>query len=288
MSGVSAGSGIGWWAEVASRASRFCGNDAWLAPELGGDEAPFDYVESLEGEVFRAMPDRTTLRFERCGKGYFLKFHRGVGWSEILKNLMFFRLPILGAENEKAAIQLLADRGVDTMTAAGFGSVGCSPASRRSFLITEEIAGAPSLEEVTADWGENSPPSEVKIRLVRVVAGIVKEMHDAGVNHRDLYLCHFLLRGGDLEVPRPALIDLHRAQIRRRVPRRWRRKDLAALYSSAAHISLSDRDLLRFLRVYFDRPLRDVFRGDSRELDRIRKAGDKLRKKYLRKYHKSA
>ncbi len=288
MSGVKAGSGIKWWADVTSSLSRMCGRDAWLAPELGCEGDPFAYVEALEGRVFRAMPDRTTLRFEHGGKGYFLKFHRGVGWGEILKNLLFFRLPILGAENERAAIKLLAERGVDTMTAVGFGTVGCSPASRRSFLITEEIADAPSLEEVTADWGEIPPPAKIKIRLIRVVAGMVKEMHEAGVNHRDLYLCHFLLQRGNLGNPRPALIDLHRAQIRKSVPLRWRRKDLAALYSSAAHIPLSDRDLLRFLRVYFDRPLRDVFSRDGRELDRIRKAGDELRKKYLRKYHRPA
>lgn len=233
------------------------------------------------------MPDRTTLRFERGGKGYFLKFHRGVGWGEILKNLLFFRLPVLGAENEKAAIQLLAERGVDTMTAAGYGTEGCSPASRRSFLITEEIADAPSLEEITADWGEQPPPDEVKIRLIKVVAHMVRAMHEAGINHRDLYLCHFLLQGGSLEVPRPALIDLHRAQIRKTVPARWRRKDLAALYSSAAHIPLTDRDQLRFLRIYFGRPLREVLGREGRELSRIRKAGEKLRQKYLRKYHRA-
>ena len=281
-----AGSGIGWWANVASILSRLCGGNAWLAPELGYEGDPFDYVESLEGEVFRAMPDRTTLRFEHAGKGYFLKYHRGVGWSEILKNLLFFRLPILGAENEKAAIKLLAARGVETMKAAGFGAMGCNPASRRSFLITEEIADAPSLEEVTANWGDSPPSDRVKVRLIRVVASMVKEMHEAGVNHRDLYLCHFLMRGGNLDIPRPALIDLHRAQIRSSVPVRWRRKDLAALYSSAAHISLSERDMLRFLRVYFGRPLREVFSSDGSELLRIRKEGDKLRTKYLRKYHR--
>ncbi len=257
---------------------------AWLAPELGvaGDE--FAFVESLDGDVYRAMPDRTTLRFERGGRGYFLKFHKGVGWREIAKNLMAMRLPILGADNELAAIELLGSHGVDTMVAAGFGRRGRNPATRRSFLITEEIADAPSLEDVTADWGSAPPPPAVKRRLIRRVAGQVGRMHALGVNHRDLYLCHFLLRGGDLEKANLALIDLHRAQIRPRVPSRWRCKDLAALYSSAVHVGMTERDFYRFLAVYYDRPLRNILASRRSELLRIRQQGEKLRRKYLRKY----
>lgn len=230
------------------------------------------------------MPDRTTLRFERAGKGYFLKLHRGVGWPEILKNLLAFRLPILSAENERAAIALLAERGVDTMVAAGFGKVGCNPATMRSFLITEEIASAPSLEDVTAHWSEEGPDVADKRTLIREVARVARQMHEAGVNHRDFYLCHFLLRGGCLRQPRLALIDLHRAQIRQSVPVRWRRKDLAALYSSAAHIPLTHRDFFRFIVEYYQLPLREVLRAEGDELGRIRREGDKLRAKFLRKY----
>lgn len=257
--------------------------EAWLAPELASDTDPFEFVEGLRGEVFRAMPDRTTLRFHRNGRGYFLKYHRGVGWGEIAKNLLSFRLPILSAENERDAIALLARRGVSTMVAAGYGCKGANPATQRSFLITEEIAQAPSLEEVTASWAEAPPSPTVKRRLIRKVAAMVRDMHAAGVNHRDLYLCHFLLRGGDPANPDLALIDLHRAQIRGRVPARWRRKDLAALYSSVAHIPLKNNDMYLFLREYYNRPLREVL-ADKRELRDIFRLGEKLRKKYLRKY----
>ncbi|WP_372759387.1 lipopolysaccharide core heptose(I) kinase RfaP [Litorivivens sp.] len=257
---------------------------AWLAPELGvaGDE--FAFVESLDGDVYRAMPDRTTLRFERKGRGYFLKFHKGVGWKEIAKNLVALRPPILGADNELAAVELLGANGVDTMVAAGFGRRGRNPATRQSFLITQEIADAPSLEDVTANWGEVAPPPVVKRRLIKRIATQVGRMHALGVNHRDLYLCHFLLRGGDLERAELALIDLHRAQIRSSVPARWRCKDLAALYSSAAHITLTKRDYYRFLVDYYNKPLGEILRQKRHELLQIHKLGEKLRIKYLRKY----
>ncbi len=55
------------------------------------------------------------------------------------------------------------------------------------------------------------------------------------------------------------MIDLHRAQIRRRTPRRWLVKDLAGLYFSAMDIGLTRTDRLRFIRAYEQKPLRDVF-----------------------------
>ncbi|MNZ51540.1 Lipopolysaccharide core heptose(I) kinase RfaP [compost metagenome] len=62
------------------------------------------------------------------------------------------------------------------------------------------------------------------------------------------------------------MIDLHRAQTRAAVPTRWRNKDLAALYFSALDIGLTRRDKLRFLRAYFQRPLRDSLRDEARLL----------------------
>lgn len=61
---------------------------------------PFVAVEALKGEVFRELEARRTLRTEVDGRGYFVKIHRGVGWAEILKNLISLRLPVLGAGNE--------------------------------------------------------------------------------------------------------------------------------------------------------------------------------------------
>lgn len=82
---------------------------------LGKD--PFTEVESLQGEVYRELSGRKTLRTEVQGKGYFVKIHRGIGWSEIFKNLITAKLPVLGAGQELKAIKKLQSVGVDTMTA---------------------------------------------------------------------------------------------------------------------------------------------------------------------------
>lgn len=96
---------------------------------------------------------------------------------------------------------------------------------------------------------------------------MVRKMHQGGINHRDCYICHFLLHlpfEGDEESLKISVIDLHRAQIRNSVPRRWRDKDLIGLYFSSLNIGLTKRDVFRFLKIYFALPLRDILRGRGR------------------------
>ncbi len=76
---------------------------------------PFEEVKTLQGEVFRELETRRTLRFEMAGKSYFLKWHRGTTLKEIIKNLLSLRMPVLGADREWNAIHRLRDVGVDTM-----------------------------------------------------------------------------------------------------------------------------------------------------------------------------
>jgi heptose I phosphotransferase len=115
-----------------------------LAQKFAGPHA-FDEVLAMQGEIFRNHKGRRTLRFVHEEKGYFLKIHPGVGWREILKNLVFLRLPILGARHERDAIRCLEKLGVATMTIAGYGERGRNPAKIESFLMTEEIENTISL-----------------------------------------------------------------------------------------------------------------------------------------------
>jgi heptose I phosphotransferase len=246
---------------------------------------PFVAVEALSGEVFRELEARRTLRTEAAGKSYFVKIHRGIGWAEIVKNLLCLRLPVLGAGNEWQAIKRLEQLGVDTLRGVAFGQRGQNPATQHSFIVTEDLAPTVSLEDFCRDWPTHPPALAMKRALLRRVADMAQRMHQGGVNHRDFYLCHFLLHLDPAPVPenlKLSLIDLHRAQIRQKTPRRWRDKDLAALYFSALNIGLTRRDVLRFLRLYFDRPLRAVFR-DETTLPRLADEVKRLHKRYLRK-----
>jgi heptose I phosphotransferase len=233
-----------------------------LLPCVAGEQA-FDQLMHMHGEIFRELPTegRRTLRFSCQGRSYFIKIHRGVGWREIFKNLFSLRLPVISARNEWRAIERLEQLGIPTTPLVARGARGINPARRESFVVTRDLGATISLEDLTANWSEQSPPVAFKRALIDEVARIARLMHDHGMNHRDFYLCHFLLdqhEGWSMQQPTLYLIDLHRVQMRRRVPRRWLVKDLGGLYFSALDAGLSRHDVLRFLRGYFDRPLREI------------------------------
>ena len=100
-----------------------------LAASFAGAD-PFTAILDLEGAVYRQMDGRRTLRFERGGRGYFAKIYRGVGWGEIIKNLVSFRLPVIDATTELRAIRRLEQLGVERVVAGpllpGSGWVDCA------------------------------------------------------------------------------------------------------------------------------------------------------------------
>ena len=254
---------------------------------------PFVAAQELRGTVYRDKEGRRTLRFEHDGRGYFLKLHEGVGWKEILKNLVQARLPVLGAENEYRAIRALEHLGIDTLSVAAYGRRGSNPAAQISFLITDELRDVETLEDICARWPRQPPPPAFKRRLIERVAEIARRMHAAGINHRDFYLCHFLLENatqpGNAATANAAdhrlyLMDLHRAQIRSRVPRRWLLKDLGGLYYSALDIGLNQRDILRFLRAYTQRPLREILDRDGAFWAAVR---ERARRIYVRDHRRA-
>lgn len=229
----------------------------------------FEKVAQLSGDVYRDVKGRRTLRFEFAGQRFFAKIHGGVGWKEIIKNLLTLKMPVLGAENEWCAIAKLQSLGLATMTAVGFGSRGWNPATRQSFILTEALEETVSLEEYCANWPQHRPSFAIKNKLIVELARISKRLHENGVCHRDFYLCHFLLHDATefsaerIATPQLSLIDLHRALIRRALPIRWVIKDVAGLYFSALHIGLNRHDFLRFVRLYSGKSLRESFSEDA-------------------------
>ena len=243
--------------------------EAGLAQQMSGF-SDFDAVFAIQGELFRDLPDRQTLKVNIGDRRVFIKRHLGVGWREIFKNLVQLRLPVISANNELKAIRRLEQLGVDTLNCVGFGERSASPASRQSFIITDDLTGSISLEEYCAGW-PNEPVEPARWRLKRILlkrlASIARDLHDNGVNHRDFYICHFHIWPDQLtdvasSTFKIVLIDLHRVQIRTHLPRRWRLKDIAGLYFSAMDVGLTRRDCLRFISQYQSRPWADVL-GDQ-------------------------
>jgi len=261
--------------------------DSWIA-RWRVDET-FDHLFAVEGEVFRDQDGRRTIRFSVDGKGYFAKFYSGIGWRGLLRHLARFSLPVITAGREWRAIHRLEALGVGTMRAVGYGRRGVDPAHLKSFIITEELTDTLSLEDLCRPWPAAPPPPALKRALVNRVAGIAHTLHANGIDHRDLYICHLLLRapreGKSLDPSRIALflIDLHRMSIHKRLPRRRRVKDLAALYFSSLDIGLTRRDICRFIEAYSGMPLRKALSVDRRLWQRVQRRAVALYRKIHRK-----
>lgn len=242
----------------------------------------FDQLMNLQGERYRHLEGRSTQRIQLGNKTYFIKQHRGIGWKEIVKNLSQGRLPVLGAKNEWLAIQQCAALGISVPTLFAYGERGWNPAQKESFVLMEALAPTLSLEDWCATWPLTPPAFAVKQKVIKSVAQIVKTLHANGINHRDCYLCHFLLdtsRGVQALTPdqiKLSLIDLHRAQIRRLTPVRWIIKDLSGLYFSSKDIGLTQRDYFRFMKVYSGKTLRDCLNEDNLFWQKVKARGEQL------------
>tara|TARA_B110000977_G_C10938455_1_gene439876 strand:+ start:145 stop:975 length:831 start_codon:yes stop_codon:yes gene_type:complete len=224
---------------------------AALRKALGSGKKSDTFAKAmgLKGKAFRDVPGRKTSQVELLGKSYFIKQHFGVGWSEIIKNIISLKKPILGAMTEVDAIHKVTSLGIATTPVVAYGQRGCNPANIQSFLLTEDLGDITSLEELCANWKENPPDARYKRHLVIAVAKLARNIHEHGVNHRDFYLCHLCLhnKASNLQL---YLIDLHRALIHEKPSNKANMKDIAALYFSAMDTVLTAKDYLRFKRYY--------------------------------------
>lgn len=250
-----------------------------VAPYFEND--PVRSAWAMQGEIVRDVAGRQTLRVELGGGVYYLKRHQGVGLSEILKNWLVGKRPVLGARNEYEACRHLQARGLTAPRVAAFAEEDALAPARSSFLLTDELAGFEDLKVKTLRWLEVAPSPVEKRRLLMRVADFARRFHEAGLVHRDFYLCHLLEHpDAGLEL---AVLDLHRALIFEEIPRGWRLKDLAALLYSSLDLPVSRLSWLRFVRVYTGRPLQEVFAEDARFWQDVYSRALKLYRKGERK-----
>lgn len=236
--------------------------DLWLREDfaqLWRGQDPFAAAFAIEGETFRALEQRQTLAFTANGRRYFIKRHRGTTYSEILKNLLSLRLPVVSARNEYRAIRRLQELGLSAPVVAAYGRRGLLPGSLESFLVTEDVGTHATLEDYCRPWNTQAPGFAEKRALLEEIADISHVLHSNGVCHRDYYLCHFLRRSAALPL---TVIDLHRALVKTRLDERWIIKDIAGLYFSAMDAGLTRNDLFRFMRSYRRCSLRETLVRD--------------------------
>ena len=260
--------------------------DNWRQGWLKSD--PFTKIFALDGIVYRHKDGRRTLQFMLDGQSYFAKLHHGLGWRRFLRSLLRFKWPVSGAENEWRAIKLLEELKIPTTPLVAYGRRGKNPVNKQSFIITKDLINTESLEDYCRNWPANPPSPTLKRALIRKVAEITGAMHRLGLNHCDLYICHFLLDLEEGKTPNPKkltlhLIDLHRVRQRKKLPQRWQVKDLAALHFSSFEIGLTTRDRLRFIATYSQSPWRKSLKRENQLWSRVEKRAQAFYREFKRR-----
>jgi hypothetical protein len=139
----------------------------------------------------------------------------------------------LPAQDQVEAHKLIVAEQIPTAQLVGWGNL----ADRRSFIIFENLRGHTAADKLL----EEGFPFD---RLLAQTAKLAALLHTRGLHHRDLYLCHFMVRresedDGNLDI---RLIDTARV---RRLPSlfgrsRWAVKDLGQFLYSAGKLPVTE------------------------------------------------
>ena len=221
-----------------------------LKTPLGWTIVRRDVDERLLGTLLEAAPDavagvpvatggRGGAFLLSVGKGpraVLRWYRRGGAFRRVLRDLYFgWRpRPIL----ELSLTEEARRRGVATAEVLGARVDRVGFGFYRGVIVTRAIEDAATLAEVLLR------PSVATERdaVLRAVAAAIRTMHERGVHHRDLNVANLLIVRDRGDV-RAHLIDFDRAQVRREVPARVRRRALRRLDRSLAKLN-RERDVV--------------------------------------------
>ena len=202
----------------------------------GGSSLP-EYRNRLEFKI--SDPDKT-LFLKRYNHPDALTQIKNWFWHNCRKSMMSFDLD--PADD-------LARAGIRSPKTISYGEQWGVFLEKRSFIITEELPNAESLEQKLPDCFLDRSKTEnlrQQRNFIERLGQFARIFHNTSYRHRDFYLAHiFYSDDGSFY-----LIDLQRAFKPRILAERFRVKDIAQLYYSAPGSAFSKTDRLRFYKSY--------------------------------------
>jgi heptosyltransferase-2 len=209
----------------------------------------FDEGKNLTKNNIASFRSRTEFQINQPQTTIFLKRYSHPPITAQLKNWLAHRRINSFASFEFEPTARLNAIGINTPKVIAYGWQWTGLFEKRSFIITEKIPNAQSLERKLPDY-VTSPATVERLKLkrnfIRKLAQFVRKFHGAGFRHRDLYFSHIFYNDDD----RFYLIDLARVFKPALFAERFRIKDIAQLYYSAPGTIFSRTDRLRFYREY--------------------------------------
>jgi len=213
------------------------------------------------GTTVKQIQDRGVLRMEiRTGdlnRHFYLKRHVAarIGFWDMLGSFCSGKSPSPG-RFEFENIRDFRDKGIPTVVpvAAGEREIGCG--RYESFLLTESFEPYISFEEIIYKHPERLQGTEGarrKAMLIKAIARLARQMHDAGFNHRDFNATHVLVGPEDENGNSPlALFDFQRMDRKKWLRLKWFIKIMAELSYTMPAPLFNDRDRLLLFQSYKD------------------------------------
>jgi len=198
------------------------------------------------GQDARATPGRP------CHLTLFLKRYDRPSILFQLRNWLSHRSRNSCSPIEFEQINELAAAGINTPKIVSYGQQWGTFFEKRSFIITEKIPNAESLEQKLPHFFTGPATTEnLKLRrdFIARLASFIQKFHQTNYRHRDLYFSHIFYNDSGSFY----LIDLARAFKPIILYHRFRIKDIAQLHYSAPAKYFSNTDRLRFYLGYTGR-----------------------------------
>ena len=182
--------------------------------------------------VWRSLPDRENGTFDAV---------RGDGSPVRLHVKRYPPTNAAAADAEVAGHARLVAAGIPTAPLVAHGRTP----DGRSFALFLDLAG-----HTPADKWLAAHPDRFDA-ILNPTADLAAHLHAAGLHHRDLYLCHFMVSADVADV---RLIDVTRVAVMGAITRRrWTVKDLAQFWFSTTSLSVTDAQRARWLARYAER-----------------------------------
>lgn len=262
--------------------------DMWLHKELldifhsDNQQQSFEKLMAMQGHIFRKRDGRCTQLITLNERHYFIKQFSSTSWFKLFKSLFFLKFDEISNKLEYLTLKRLKQLNILVPAIYAFGNKpSINPTKKQSFIITESLLDHTiSLTDFCNTWKLSPPSFALRNAVIKKIARITKNLHGNGIIHQDLFFHHFLLDNdsvssqhySDLKI---YLIDFHRAFIRKKPRQRWMIKDLAGLYCSGKFFHSSKRDIFRFLKEYYELPLRTILKTKIQFLNKVIKRGEK-------------
>ena len=201
----------------------------WRNLEISGFVSPDSFRDPPPvASRLRDLAERSNYRIVLKESAFYLKVHRERSGSSRMSR---------GRKEWNHHLRLYA-AGIAVPVPIGWGQ-----GPGYSFFLSRDLGGR-TAEAWAYDLDGMTPV--VRRKMVRTLGLLAIRLHRCGFYHRDLYLCHFIVKGNTI-----FLIDLERLLERPLFEKHRRVKDLAAMLYASLDTEATRTDRLRCFRAYY-------------------------------------